>query len=324
MAIVRGFRRDAPGQIAPVGPGDLAFCRTVVAWDSGEENQNDRLDYAWIELDHPLGDPSITDADGGIADGAGPPLLFATDDAAGLGAPVVSFGYGGGGPVTMTTATVTDARQGHRDFFVTNLDAFRGMSGAPIFDARQRLVGIDNRGAPDLAWDAAGQCYRPAVLNEDAGAEAATHAMRALEGLCGVDPTRAVCSNGAAPLVTVNGGCDVNGHPGPRRGRPAALVLAGLAWILCVGRYRTPRPWRALERAVFLEAAPPRSTRAPHCAPYSPLVAARVSRSRRAWSSARGCARPMRTRPCRTRWVGPGRPWRGRWTGRRWCWSRRP
>jgi V8-like Glu-specific endopeptidase len=240
MAIVRGFRRDAPDHLAPIGLEDLAFCRSVIAWDPGEESQGDRLDYAWIELDHPLADPSSLRTGTGTADGSSAPVQFASEDAVSLGQPLVSFGYGGGGPVTMTAATVTNARIGHGDFFLTDLDAFQGMSGAPLFDSEQHLVGIDNRGAPDFVWDAAGRCYRPAVLAQNTGAEAATYALRALDALCALEPARSVCRP-AGQLATVGGGCSVNGDHVTRPYFPGVLIPTLLALVAAARRMAGPR-----------------------------------------------------------------------------------
>ena len=62
--------------------------------------------------------------------------------------PVVSFGYGGGGPVKVDTGRVRNPRADHDDYFMTNLDAFAGMSGAPIFDDRRTLLGISTAERP--------------------------------------------------------------------------------------------------------------------------------------------------------------------------------
>ncbi len=233
MAVVRGFRRASPDAIAPIAVEDLAFCVSVVSWDPGEEDPNDRVDFAWIQLDHPL----PVDA-GAVAP------VFMPRGGITSGQPIVSFGYGGGGPVKADTGVVSDARAGHDDFFLTNLDAFDGMSGAPIFDAQENLLGIDDRGAPDFVWDTAEACFRPSVLDDGAGAEAATYAIRALDRLCDVDPQRAACNAGGPQLWAALGGCAVAGDIGARRGLGCAIVtvLFVLGAVLRRGREERPPP----------------------------------------------------------------------------------
>jgi hypothetical protein len=195
MALLRNFRRSSPGHIDPLTLDDMRFCRTVLAWDSGEENTKDRTDFAWIELDDSFDVPE------------GDTLaVLRLDPGVRTGQRILSFGYGGGGPVKLDTGTVSDARPGHGDFFFTNLDAFSGMSGAPVLDEQLRVVGIDNRGAPDFVFDAADQCQRPSMLDDDAGVEASTHAFRALAKLCQQAPRRDICT----PFTVTGGGCHVS------------------------------------------------------------------------------------------------------------------
>jgi hypothetical protein len=232
MALVRNFRRSSGTDLETIGIDDLRFCGSVVAWNSGEDNADDRTDFAWIKLDHPL--------DSGQND---PRWVFLPEGARVDGTAVMSFGYGAGGPVKLDTGRISDARLASRDFLLTNLDAFAGMSGAPILDQQDHLIGIDNRGAPDLVVDPVEGCKRPNVLPEGMGMEAATYAMRALEALCEQEPRRDICGDiaGGHSRVT-GGGCRVSSS----RGRaPGWFGVLGGVWALLrrgkIGSHRRDR-----------------------------------------------------------------------------------
>ena len=95
------------------------------------------LDYALIQLDRPaLGRT---------------PLLLSVDPLVVRG-PVAMLGYPHGTPVKYTDGGAVILNNAARDSFLTNLDAFEGNSGAPVFNGRKEVVGILISGTPSNDW----------------------------------------------------------------------------------------------------------------------------------------------------------------------------
>jgi hypothetical protein len=223
LALVRNYRRDAVDTMASLSLQDLRGCDAILTWSSGEEEPADRIDFAWIRLDRPFTLPN-----------GWTPIRFSREEVT-SGEPIISAGYGGGGPVKLASGAVVDPRSQSSDYFLTNLDAFAGMSGAPVFDASQRLVGIDNRGASDFTFDPVRGCQSPRVLDDDAGGEAATRAIRALDSLCREFPDRTVCRQLFPLPFTSGGGCQVSVRTYPKGWRFAGFLTI---WALAARRAR--------------------------------------------------------------------------------------
>jgi hypothetical protein len=197
MAIVRGFHKDAADAVHEVGPDDLRFCERVTSWNPGSDVE-EPADFAWIVLDR--------------ADAAGERIDFGDGASLERGAAMATAGYGQGGPLRWSSGSVTASPSERHGRFATNLDAFKGLSGAAVWDDRRQVVGVFDRGAPDLAFDEEHGCNRVSVVPEDLGAEESTLVTRALDALCRDAPERPTCRARTAASLEAGGGCSVSAH----------------------------------------------------------------------------------------------------------------
>ena len=111
-------------------------------------------DYALVQLDRPVLDRQ--------------PLKIATAPVQ-MGEPVTMLGYPLGSPLKLSSNAKVILTNPVANAFVTNLDAFDGNSGSPVFNARNEVVGILVAGTPEasLIEDKAHGCYRYNHCDED-------------------------------------------------------------------------------------------------------------------------------------------------------------
>jgi hypothetical protein len=174
MALVMNYFYTAPGVLSPIETADVYACKAVRSYALSSIDDEERVDYAWIELDHP------------VRSRPAERIEFRTrSEPASAGEEVVIAGFGGGVPLKVGSGRVDDPRAATMDYFVSDADAFDGDSGAAIFDRSGRLLGVQDRGGSD--YQPAGDGCNVVSVVADAGSavqEQATYAFRAVESLC--------------------------------------------------------------------------------------------------------------------------------------------
>jgi hypothetical protein len=203
LVVVRGFYYDAPGELHTLTVADVASCREVVAKHVDLPTSGAQLDYAWFRLDRPFATTQT-------------PLLAMGAESIATGSLVLSANHGGGLPLKLQeNGRVADARETTLDYFIVNLDAFHGASGAPVFDRDNRVVGLLARGGTDLLRTDEG-CFVVFTELEESAHEQATYAFRAVSGLCEHSGAseHSLCPAGSSTLPGDGGGCALTGDGG--------------------------------------------------------------------------------------------------------------
>ena len=145
---------------------------------------------------------------------------------------------GGGIPLKADCGgSVMDAREESQDYFVADIDAFRGASGSGVFNTDGALLGIVTRGSTDFSRTDSG-CRSTIRLTETAAKEQITYIHRAIEGLCRVEPGHSLCDDSCeqpchdrfTPTHNRRASCTVS-RPNSNGGWGAfgASVLVGIA-----------------------------------------------------------------------------------------------
>lgn len=193
IKVVFGYLMDQTGTPKPLAPSDVYSCQSEVARrnDSG-------IDYAVLELDRPVS-------------GRAPAALERSRGALHIDAPLIYAGYPGGTPLKITDhGRVTDGRTEQRDYFVSDIDAFRGSSGAAVFSkTSERVIGVLSR-SPEGTDPAGyvndnGGCFRQERIWDPASRVEVTYVNHALEHLCRVRATPGLCACGDRRCDTTAG-----------------------------------------------------------------------------------------------------------------------
>lgn len=232
--VVFGYYYAAPGELA-VSPADVYEPAEVLLARADGQNPGERLDFAWLRLRERVRLPHR------------PAAVNTAPPGPALGAPVISIGAGGGAPLKLDAGgRVRNVRPGIDDYFVADTDTSEGSSGGGIFDADLALLGTLARGAPDYVETGAG-CRVTARESDPALArEQFTFVHRAVEALCAMDASRALCDPSCEqpcasaarppdPPERADEGCTLSptatssGGSGKLARAGAALVLALLA-----------------------------------------------------------------------------------------------
>jgi hypothetical protein len=174
MRLVLGYAVQPGGELGALHPELVFSCEEVVAAEHSSASSMERIDFAWIRLDRAA---AQLDANEAIA-------VRDPSDRLEPGEPLISFGFPSGLPLKIDSgAQVVDARDTTRDYFIATTDSFHGSSGAPVFDAALRLVGVHSRGAMDYELVDPG-CRNVVVVQEPSESrEEATYAFHAIDAL---------------------------------------------------------------------------------------------------------------------------------------------
>jgi hypothetical protein len=183
---------SGPGDLEPMGWGDVYGCRRIVSRQVTIDATTPRVDYAVVQLDR-------------SAIGRTPVSLRTTPLVE--TEPLSVLGCVSGLPAKIDSgAHVLSTRAPNGDFFLLDSDTFQGSSGSGVFDASAQLVGVLVRGGEDYVDRADSSCKVPKVVGTvgDSGVlrvgqgEEATYVARAIEGLCASGwPSQRLC--GAQP-----------------------------------------------------------------------------------------------------------------------------
>ena len=141
------FAQLASGGLNLVGisQSHLYHCKQIVY--AAQQEHSPFADFALIQLDRAVLDRA--------------PLKMATAPLS-LGAPVFIIGYPYGTPVKLTDHGRVLFTNPMASAFVTNLDAFEGNSGSPVFNSLNEVTGILVGGTPsaNTYFDSKNQCER--------------------------------------------------------------------------------------------------------------------------------------------------------------------
>lgn len=218
LSLVFDFFYESAGSPRSVDAADVHRCREIV--DYRVPTLDEGLDYGWIRLDRPAGEEHT------------PLEVERRAPSIRLGEPLQMFDFGAGVPLkTQRGGSVVDPRAEALDYFVSDLDAFGGSSGAPVLDADGRVLGILASGRADFELSGDG-CLVSSRLDPAVAAERVTYAFRAWEGLAQADvPVADVAVN---PSPSSNPSCAVAVR---RASGLAALRVAPLG-IVAIGLRR--------------------------------------------------------------------------------------
>jgi hypothetical protein len=186
LRIAFDYYYESEGQLGTTA-ADIYEVKRVLTSRRDPEAATDateRLDYAWLQLEHPVRLPHR------------PARLFTRTRGVVENDPVISIGAGGGVPIKWDAGGhVQDTREAYDDYFVADTDTSQGSSGGGVFDSQLAVVGSLARGAADFAVTPAG-CYVTSSESDPAQAhEQFTYAHRAVEGLCASGYSGLLCDD---------------------------------------------------------------------------------------------------------------------------------
>ena len=193
-----------------------------------EPSRENALDYAWVRFA------------GGTRQNRHPASVVSSPSPVIDGEPLLAVNSGGGVPLKLDQGgSVVDARQETQDYFLANIDAFRGASGSGVFNTDGELVGVVKSGSADFVRTRDG-CRRTIRLSNAEAKEEVLYANRAIEGLCTVEPSESLCGalyeaprrDHLAP-ENANAACAVSRvvdrKPSSGWGATGTIILAALA-----------------------------------------------------------------------------------------------
>jgi hypothetical protein len=203
---------------------------------SSEDNLNG-VDYAWLRFG---GDIAENRAPAPVVSSASPVVEME---------PLIAVNSGGGIPLKLDVGgTVVDAREETQDYFVADIDAFRGASGSGVFNADAALVGIVTGGNADFTRAESG-CRRTIRLPNEEAKEKIMYVRRAIEGLCAVEPSHLLCDTNCeqpcrdrfTPLDSTGVSCALSRIDGRNSERGRSLFAASVLVAVAAVRRRRRR-----------------------------------------------------------------------------------
>jgi hypothetical protein len=176
--VVFGYYLDSSEHLA-IEEQDVHEITSVVATS---DESVDGIDYAWLRF---AGETTQNQCPAPVVSSLSPVVEAE---------PLIAVNSGGGIPLKLDYGgTVIDARQETQDYFVADIDAFRGASGSGVFNADGALVGVVTRGNADFTRTESG-CRRTIHLSDEEAKEQILYVRRAIAGLCAVEPGHSLCS----------------------------------------------------------------------------------------------------------------------------------
>ena len=169
---VFNYYLDGPDSLAPIRDEDVYTCERVLL-DEDPSLGAITPDFALIQLDRPV-------------EGSHEPVAVRPASPLQQNAPISMIGFGSGLPAKIDSgARVADPRASQMDYFVANLDAFEGHSGAATFDSDNRLAGILLGGrVPDYVLDPMQLCSRANVFQDSEAGEFMHNIAPIISALC--------------------------------------------------------------------------------------------------------------------------------------------
>ncbi len=180
---------------------DVHLLTSIVA---SSKDDVDGVDYAWLRFA------------GETAPNRFPAPTVSSLSPVVEGEPLLAVNSGGGVPLKLNDGgIVIDAHLERQDYFLTDIDAFRGASGSGVFNIDGSLVGIVTSGAADFTRTEDG-CRRTVHLSGKRAQEQVMYVHRAIEGLCAVEPEHSLCNPNCeqpcqdiyAPTEHANASCE--------------------------------------------------------------------------------------------------------------------
>lgn len=166
---VFNYRLEAENTEARILESDVYSCQDLVL-DLEPGLGEVTPDFAIIRLDRPV-----------APDHAPAPIRPATPLA--VGDALAMIGSASGQPATIDTGAWVAGVSG--DYYVANLDAFRGHSGSPVFDVEDRLSGILVTGqVPDYVRQPGEDCRRVNTLDDREAGEVVQNVATVIDALC--------------------------------------------------------------------------------------------------------------------------------------------
>jgi trypsin-like peptidase len=186
LRVAFSYYYAAEGQLATRAEDIYRVNRVIASRRDPEvpDDQGERLDYAWLELEEAAGPPHR------------PAPVFTRSEGVVERDPVISIGAGGGVPVKWDGGGhVQSTRASYDDYFIADTDTSQGSSGGGVFDGQLAVVGSLARGAADFAKSPTG-CFVTDVESDPGLArEQFTYVNRAVEGLCAEGSSSVLCDD---------------------------------------------------------------------------------------------------------------------------------
>ncbi|HTV25922.1 MAG TPA: serine protease, partial [Polyangiaceae bacterium] len=186
LRVAFNYYYQAEGELAMRDEDVYPVGRVVVSRrdDPTPNDQGERLDFAWVELERPAAPPHR------------PAPTYTRSRGASESDRVISIGAGGGVPIKWDEGgRVRSTRSEFDDYLIADTDTSQGSSGGGIFDEDLVVLGSLARGAADFARTDAG-CYVTSSESDPTLArEQFTYVHRAVEALCAAGSSSVLCDD---------------------------------------------------------------------------------------------------------------------------------
>ena len=223
FAYVFGYLLDGTSPNVEIRTDDVYFCARVVeqSWNRGVVVP----DFAFVQLDRQV-------------EGREPAPLSPQEAEPSVGDPLTMVGSTLGIPHKVDAGGSVVAIDANAGTLVSNVDAFPGSSGSPVFDSNGHVLGILLAGdRADLVLDEPDECHRVGVAQDSEATELVELLARPLNLLCASDSSWHPCgSEGMEDSGTGEG----NEEAGAANRSSGSSDDAGAAAGCSVGRNRSP------------------------------------------------------------------------------------
>ncbi|MEO7034329.1 MAG: serine protease [Polyangiaceae bacterium] len=223
--VALGYYLDGVGHLAL----DMQDVHELTSVVSSSDQNSDGIDYAWLRF---AGETTQILPTAPVITSPSP---------VGDGEPLLSVNSGGGIPLKLDAGgTVVDARHAIQDYFLADIDAFRGASGSGVFNSDGALVGVLTGGNADFVRTDSG-CRKTIRLSNTEANERIMYVRQAIDGLCTVEPGHSLCDRNCeqpcydrfTPSEHANAACSLRyikrGNSGAEWGMFEASALVAVA-----------------------------------------------------------------------------------------------